>query len=75
MTIARADGFIEWAHAKIDLLICTFASRDLIVSFQGLSQRRSTGAMDKRSGKGPAGLETTSLAARNPLNIGAPGRT
>jgi hypothetical protein len=31
--------------------------------------------VDKRSSKDPAGLETISLAARNPLNIGAPGRT
>jgi hypothetical protein len=31
--------------------------------------------VDKRSGKGPADLETTSLAARNPLKIGPSGRT
>ena len=38
-------------------------------------ERARVRSVDKRSRKGPAGLETTSLAARNPLNIGAPGRT
>jgi hypothetical protein len=35
-------------------------------------QRRENQCCGQRSRKGPAGLETTSLAARNPLNIGAP---
>jgi hypothetical protein len=30
--------------------------------------------VDKRSRRGPAARETTSIAARNPLNFGAPGR-
>jgi hypothetical protein len=33
--VARAHAFVEDAHAKIHLSICTIASRDPIVSFSG----------------------------------------
>jgi site-specific recombinase XerC len=40
-----------------------------------VANAREFRAVDKRSGRGPADLETVSVAARNSLNIGAPGRT